>query len=168
MYMHHWYKQTCTYLIIVTNWHLNLPVKFLARIGRLWNVLDKLWIYLHDELIACNVKHEVLISMGIIHSCILLLKVCITCFPCHVFLHSLAEWTVPTVTGDIPSPIAHFSFTQISYNKAIMFGGNATAHLQSELYLAAVGRNSVVCENWWWLWVDWWYRMLVCFCQWSN
>ena len=52
------------------------------------------------------------------------LKVLIACFPYHVFLHSLAQWIIPTVTGDIPPPIARFSFTQISSDQAVMFGGD--------------------------------------------
>ena len=62
-----------------------------------------------------------------------------------LFPHSVAEWTIPSVTGDIPPPIADFSFTQISNDTAIMFGGETTGHLSSELYLATVGRDRVVC-----------------------
>ena len=62
-----------------------------------------------------------------------------------LFSHSVAEWTFLTVTGDIPPPIANFSFTQSSSDKAVMLGGDASGQLSSELYLATVGRDSVVC-----------------------
>ena len=73
------------------------------------------------------------------------LRVRIACFPHHVlFYHSLAEWTIPTVTGDIPPAIAYFSFTQISSDTAVMFGGETAESISSELYLATVGTDSVV------------------------
>ena len=62
-----------------------------------------------------------------------------------LFPHSIADWTIPTVTGDIPPPIAYFSFTQITSDTAVMFGGDTTGLGSSELYLATVGRDSVVC-----------------------
>ena len=74
-----------------------------------------------------------------------LLKLLIACFPYHVFPHSLAQWTIPTVTGYIPPPTANFSFTQISSGQAVMFGGTELGIPLSELYLATVGRESVVC-----------------------
>ena len=41
-----------------------------------------------------------------------------------------------------------------------MFGGSMAGVVSSEeLYLATVGRDSVVCENWWWLSFDWCYGM---------
>ena len=58
--------------------------------------------------------------------------------------HSVAEWTIPIVTGDIPTPIAEFSLTQISSDTAIMFGGDTIGRNSSGLYLATVGRDSVV------------------------
>ena len=38
-----------------------------------------------------------------------------------------------------------------------MFGGVGPEGSSSELYLATVGRDSVVREHWWWLSVDLWY-----------
>ena len=64
-----------------------------------------------------------------------------------LFPHSVAQWTIPTVTGDIPPPIAEFSLTQISSDTAVMFGGSITRDLSSELYLATVGRDNVVCTG---------------------
>ena len=72
----------------------------------------------------------------------------------HVFPHSIAQWTIPTVTGDIPPPTSDFTFTQISSVQAVMFGGVGPEGSSSELYLATVGRDSVVREHWWWLSVD--------------
>ena len=74
------------------------------------------------------------------------LKVHIACSSHQVlFPYYVAEWTVPTVTGHIPPPIAFFSFTQVSSDTAVMFGGDAAGYPSSELYLATVGRDSVVC-----------------------
>ena len=67
----------------------------------------------------------------------------------------VVEWTIPTVSGDIPPPSSGFSFTQFSSVQAVMFGGNKGTVLSSgNVYLATVGRESVVCENWWWLSFD--------------
>ena len=63
---------------------------------------------------------------------------------CCVF-HSIAEWTIPTVTGDIPPPMHNFSFTQISSHEAVLFGGEGLGdHNFSDLRLATVRRDSVV------------------------
>ena len=60
----------------------------------------------------------------------------------------VVEWTIPIVTGDIPPPSFQFSFTQVSSDHAVMFGGYAAGYGSSEeLYLATMGRDSVVCEN---------------------
>ena len=76
-----------------------------------------------------------------------------------MFVHSLAQWTIPTVSGDIPPPISYFSFTQISSDEAVMFGGDTPTGLSSRLFLATVFRDSVVCETWWWLSFDCCYGM---------
>ena len=63
-----------------------------------------------------------------------------------VFPHSTAQWTIPTVTGDIPPPIADFSFTKISSDQAVLFGGDDPGFLSgtSDIRLATVSRDSVV------------------------
>ena len=62
-----------------------------------------------------------------------------------MFPHSIAEWTIPTVTGDIPPPVAEFSFTQISSNQAALFGGDGPGFKHfSDIRLATVSRDSVV------------------------
>ena len=63
-----------------------------------------------------------------------------------LFAFSVAGWTIPTVTGNILPPIAYFSFTPISSDTAVLFGGDTTGHVSSELYLATVDRDIVVCE----------------------
>ena len=65
-----------------------------------------------------------------------------------VFPHSIVQWTIPTVTGDIPPPVAEFSLTQIANNQAVLFGGqDPRAQVYSELRLATVSRDSVVSVN---------------------
>ena len=61
-------------------------------------------------------------------------------FPC-----SIADWTVPAVTGDIPPPMAFLSFTKISSNQAALFGGyGPESGYISGLRLATVSKDSVV------------------------
>ena len=71
-----------------------------------------------------------------------------------MFPYSIAEWTIPSVTGDIPPPMYGFLFTKISSVKAVMFGGRSPGYESGNLYPATVGRDSVVGVNWWWLSVD--------------
>ena len=65
-----------------------------------------------------------------------------------VFPHSIAQWTIPTVTGDVPPPVAQFSLTQIANNEAVLFGGIGPGYQRySDLRLATVSRDSVVSVN---------------------
>ena len=62
-----------------------------------------------------------------------------------MFLHSIAQWTVPIITGDIPPPLGYFSFTKISSDKGAMFGGYGPRyHFFNDLRVATVSRDSVV------------------------
>ena len=62
-----------------------------------------------------------------------------------VFLHFVAEWSVPTVTGDMPTPMDSFSFTKISPEQAAMFGGAGPGWMYSqELRIATFSERSVV------------------------
>ena len=70
------------------------------------------------------------------------------------FPNFIAQWNIPTVSGGIPPPMSNFSFTQVSSDQAVMFGGKMAGLALTELYLATVFRDSVVCENWWWLSFD--------------
>ena len=72
-----------------------------------------------------------------------------------MFHHSVAEWTTPTVTGDIPLPMAGFSFTQISAEEAVMFGGEGPEGQSSVLCVATISVDSVVsvCESEASLWI---------------
>ena len=57
----------------------------------------------------------------------------------------IAQWTIPIVTGDIPPPMANFSFTPFSSNQAVLFGGEGPGlKIFSDLRLATVSRDSVV------------------------
>ena len=62
------------------------------------------------------------------------------------FFHSIAEWAIPSVTGDIPPPMSDFSFTQISSDQAVMFGGVSAPSFTptANLFMATVSRDSVV------------------------
>ena len=61
-------------------------------------------------------------------------------FPC-----SIVDWTSPTVTGNIPPPMAEFSFTQISSKQAALFGGlGPGTSYSSDFRLATVSIDSVV------------------------
>ena len=56
----------------------------------------------------------------------------------------IAEWSVPVITGDMPPPASDFSFTKISSEKGVMFGGYGPTGFSSALRLATVGKGSVV------------------------
>ena len=61
-------------------------------------------------------------------------------FPCFT-----ADWTFPTVTGDIPPPMDDFSFTKVSNKQAALFGGYGPGYIKySDLRLATVSKDSVV------------------------
>ena len=61
-----------------------------------------------------------------------------------MFLHFIAQWTVPSTTGDIPPPLAGFSFTKISSEKGAMLGGYGPEGDSGGLRVATVSRDSVV------------------------
>ena len=63
-----------------------------------------------------------------------------------MFPHSTAQWTIPTVTGDVPYPMVEFSFTQISRDRAVLFGRECPGYDTGtcKLQLATVSRDSVV------------------------
>ena len=66
--------------------------------------------------------------------------------PCavHVIPLSIAEWSTPTITGDIPLPLAFFSFTQLSSEQMVMFGGSGPGGRSSVLRVGTVSRDNVV------------------------
>ena len=66
---------------------------------------------------------------------------------CVVCLCFVAEWTTPVITGDIPPPASDFSFTKISADQGVMFGGYGPNGFSSELRVATVHRGSVVSVN---------------------
>ena len=64
---------------------------------------------------------------------------------CCVFLHFVARWTIPNVTGDIPPPLSEFSFNKFSSDQAAMFGGVGPGSLYTnELRVATMTASSVV------------------------
>ena len=70
-----------------------------------------------------------------------------TLFPYHVLrslIHFIVQWTVPIITGDIPPPLASFSFTKISSDQGATFGGAGPGGYSSDLRIATVSRDSVV------------------------
>ena len=62
----------------------------------------------------------------------------------HPIFPSVAEWTTPSITGDIPPPLAYFSLTQISVEQALMHGGHGPGGSSSVVRVATVSRDSVV------------------------
>ena len=69
---------------------------------------------------------------------------CISYLPCVAFLHFVVEWTVPTITGDRPPPLAYFSFTKIASNQGAVFGGFGPGGRSNDLRIATVSRDNVV------------------------
>ena len=86
-------------------------------------------------------KWQWLVFIVIFISCV---SACIVSLPCVAFFHFIVQWTVPTITGDIPPPLANFSFTKISSNQGAMFGGHGARDYSSDLRIATVSRDSVV------------------------
>ena len=67
------------------------------------------------------------------------------CVCVHYFYYFLGEWTSPTVTGDRPPPISHFTFTSITNTTAILFGGEMDGYRQSnDVYVFEFTDTSVV------------------------
>ena len=64
--------------------------------------------------------------------------------PCVAFLHFIVQWTVPTITGDILPPLSGISFTKISSDQGVVFGGVGLGGRSSDLRIATVSRDRVV------------------------
>ena len=100
-----------------------------------------------DIALAANAALLPMPIKAIVSICYLVLDgKCMFCSVAHVvFPCSIADWTFPTVTGDIPPPMEGFSFTQISSKQAAVFGGYVPGSgFNAELRLATVSRDSVV------------------------
>ena len=67
-----------------------------------------------------------------------------TMYVCTVFFCLIAEWSIPVVTGDTPPPASDFTFTKISVDQGVVFGGYGPTGFSSALRLATVHRGSVV------------------------
>ena len=61
-----------------------------------------------------------------------------------LFLLFLGEWTSPTVTGDRPPPISHFTLTSITNTTSLLFGGNTGGGLSNNVYIFEFTDTSVV------------------------
>ena len=56
----------------------------------------------------------------------------------------LGEWITPTVTGDRPPPINDFTFTSVTNNTALLFGGVTTNGISNNVYIINFTKTSVV------------------------
>ena len=56
----------------------------------------------------------------------------------------LGDWISPTVTGDRPPPIKHFTLTSINNSSAILFGGDAANGDSNNVYILNFTGASVV------------------------
>ena len=61
-----------------------------------------------------------------------------------LFLLFLGEWTSPTVTGDRPPSISHFTLTSITNTTAILFGGIIGDRYCNDVYVFEFTDTSVV------------------------
>ena len=66
------------------------------------------------------------------------------CVCVNVGLLFLGEWIIPTVTGDRPPPIDAFTFTSVTNNTAVLFGGVTTNGFSSNVYIINFTKTSVV------------------------
>ena len=70
--------------------------------------------------------------------------VCV-CVCINVGLLLLDEWITPTVTGDRPPPISHFTLTSVTNNTAVLFGGATTnGRVSNNVYIINFTKTSVV------------------------
>ena len=56
----------------------------------------------------------------------------------------LGQWISPTVTGDRPPPISHFTLTSINNSSAILFGGATANGDSNNVYILNFTDTSVV------------------------
>ena len=61
-----------------------------------------------------------------------------------LFLLFLGEWTSPTVTGDRPPPISHFTLTSITNTTSLLFGGDIGGGFSNDVYIFEFTDTSVV------------------------
>ena len=84
--------------------------------------------------------HHVTYTCTLCGMCILMCDVCIS-----VCINvCLGEWITPTVTGDRPPPISHFTLTSVSNNTALLFGGVITNGRSDKVYVISCIKTSVV------------------------
>ena len=97
------------------------------------------WRYSLPPHLAFWVANQVATLVKVYHVHV---HVCIVC------LCFIAEWSIPVVTGDTPPPASDFTFTKISADQGVMFGGYGPNGFSSELRVATVSsRDSVVSVN---------------------
>ena len=56
----------------------------------------------------------------------------------------LGEWITPTVTGDRPPPISHFTLTSVTNNTAVLFGGMNNNGDSDNIYIINFTKTSAV------------------------
>ena len=56
----------------------------------------------------------------------------------------LGEWITPTVNGDRPPPISHFTLTSVTNNTAVLFGGDTTNGGSNNIFIINFTKTSVV------------------------
>ncbi|XP_019855177.1 PREDICTED: kelch domain-containing protein 1-like isoform X2 [Amphimedon queenslandica] len=69
------------------------------------------------------------------------------CNEIHFYKLSTGEWISPTVTGDRPPTIDHFTLTSINNSSAILFGGNILSGYSSTVYILDFTDTSVNCSR---------------------
>ena len=56
----------------------------------------------------------------------------------------LGKWISPNVTGDRPPPIYEFTFTSLTNDTAILFGGRTTNGDSNDVYIINFTKTSAV------------------------
>ena len=106
--------------------------------------MERLWVPWPEGISASwlpqlNMKWPFRVFFHLDFAC--LFSVLLSCISFPLFI---AQWMVPLVTGDVPPPVAEFSFTKISSDQAVLFGGCVLGGVSSELWLATVNWDNVV------------------------
>ena len=62
-----------------------------------------------------------------------------------MYIHvSPGEWSSPDITGQPPPPCDYFTLTQVSENKAALFGGQSVSGFLSDLFVVELSKSTVV------------------------
>ena len=100
----------------------------------MWFMFDDLKVTSHDDSVA---RPTIYVTFT-----------CYYCICTDIFVLTLGQWTVPSVSGQCCPPTEDFIIEKISRNKGIMFGGGVTNGnrntVTNSVYLYQLSHNTMV------------------------